>query len=382
MTAKRDFKRVVRERMTKTGESYTQARQVLIKKTLARIDELLAEYGSTDGDHIDREHLIIEATNLATTIHTSAMDGGVFHKVFWLIPVSRRAEALEAFLAQDELSTKDVAWAYEQRVIHMAMAAMRNKGHSENDVVKAHEEFFNWVKENLDSASQAQAFCTPEVWHCWDQIGRQQEILRLMEACVSSIPALQENKHHRLFLARNLLMYAARKGNDDDVNRLQGVLQRIVDEPGEWPATHNDGRLEWEGILQQTPLIVAGEDAAKAAFASEACAVWSRSQHGEADWLLGEIAALCMFQGHYALAEKYAVESLEAGQGQNNALIYAWRAGGHLGATGDVESTVPLLREARRHLSAAEIERLLDEQVPFTEYSDNQLLREVVGMRG
>ena len=383
MTAKRDFKRVVRERMAKTGETYTQARQALIKDTLSRIDELLAEFKKTEGDRIDREHLFIEAANLAATIHTSTREEGTFHKVFWLLPDTQKLKALENFLTEDELSTKDLAWALEQRLIYMAVDAMQNRGHSCEDVVKAHEEFFIWMRKNLDDASQAQAFCVPEVWYCWDQVGRQDEFLGLMESCIASIPAQQENKHDRMFLARNLLMFAARNGKDDDMIRLQGVLQRMIDEPGELPPiSEGNPRLGWEGILQQIPLIAAGDDPVKAASASEACAEWIRSLHGEADWLMGEVAALCLFQGHYALAEKYAEEALDAGQGQFNPLIYMWRAGGHLGATGDVESTLPLVREARRHLSASEVKRLLDDQVPFTEYSDDQRLQEVVDMRG
>ena len=74
-------------------------------------------------------------------------------------------------------------------------------------------------------------------------------------------------------------------------------------------------------------------------------------------------------------------EALAAGQGENNSLIYAWQADGHPGATGDVASTVPLLEEARRHMSAEEIQRLLNDQVPFTEYRDDDRLRHVVSMR-
>ncbi len=382
MTAKRDFKRVVRERMAKTGETYTQARQALIKDTLSRIDELLAEFKKTEGDRIDREHLFIEAANLAATIHTSAREEGTFHKVFWILPETLKLRALENFLTEDGLSVKDLAWAMERRVCHMAVDAMHDKGHSDDDVVKAHEEFFIWVRKNLDDASQAQAFCVAPVWDCWIRVGRQAEFLGRMESCIASIPAQQENKHDRMFLARNLLMFAARDGNDDDMIRLQGVLQRMIDEPGELPPNGvGNPRLGWQGILQQIPLIAAGDDPVKAASAAEACAEWIRSQHGEIDWLMGEVAALCLFQGHYALAEKYAAEALDAGQGQFNPHIYMWRAGGHLGATGDVKSTLPLVREARRHLSASEVKRLLDDQAPFTEYSDDQRLREVVDMR-
>jgi hypothetical protein len=222
MTAKRDFKRVVRERMAETGESYTQARQALIKETLSRIETLLTEFSSTEGDRIDREHLIIEAANLAATIQSSVMDGGAFQRVFWLMPADRRLEALQDFLLQEELSSKDISWAYEQRLIHMAIAVMHDKGHASADVVSAHEAYFYWVQQNLDDASQAQAFCTPEVWWCWDQVGRQDEILKRMKDCLTSIPIQQENKHDRLFLARNLLMYAVRK--DDDVKQSQDVL--------------------------------------------------------------------------------------------------------------------------------------------------------------
>ena len=260
----------------------------------------------------------------------------------------------------------------------MALAAMHGHG-SSKDVVKAHEDFFEWVQNNLDDEGQTQAFCTPEVWWCWDQIGRQSELLNRMEVSLSKVPAMQDNKHDRLFIARNLLMYSARAGNDDDVTRFQKLLRGILDEPGELPDGSN--RLEWEGILKQTPLIAAGDDGEKAKVAAEASAVWARDQNGKADWLMGEIAALCLFQGHYALAEKYATEALAAGQGEKNSLIYAWRAGGHLGATRDVASTVPLLEEARRHMSAEEIQRLLDDQVPFTEYRDDERLRHVVNMR-
>ena len=56
-----------------------------------------------------------------------------------------------------------------------------------------------------------------------------------------------------------------------------------------------------------------------------------------------------------ALAEKYAEEALDAVQGKNNSLIYAWRAGGHLDATSDIAPTVLSLEEACRHMSAYEI---------------------------
>ena len=56
-----------------------------------------------------------------------------------------------------------------------------------------------------------------------------------------------------------------------------------------------------------------------------------------------------------ALAEKYAEEALDAVQGKNNSLIYAWRAGGHLDATRDIASTMLLLEEARRCMSADKI---------------------------
>ena len=175
-------------------------------------------------------------------------------------------------------------------------------------------------------------------------------------------------------------MYAVRK--DDDVKQSQDVLRRIIDEPGDLPKTGDnlDPRLSWEGVLRQTSLIAAQDDPIRALAAAEENAKWIRDQGGAAYQLMGEIAALCMFQGHYELAERYAQEALEAGQGTANAMIYAWCAGGHLGATGDIDSTVPLLAEARRHMSAAEIEQLLDHQEPFAAYSDNEKLRAVVGI--
>ena len=292
MTANKDFKRVVRERMAKTGETYTEARQALTKENLTRIDELVSDYNESGQDHIDREHLIVEAKNLATSMDCSAMNGEAFYKVFWPIPAKERLAALQAFLTQQDLSPKEYCWAGEQQLIYMALAAMHDQGTSE-DVVKAHEEFFEWVQNNLDDAGQTQAFCTPEVWWCWDQIGRQSEMLNRMEVSLSTVPAIQDNKHDRLFIARNLLMYTARAGNDDDVTRFQNFLSGILDEPGE--LRDGSDRLKWDGILQQTPLIAAGDDGEKAEVATEACAVWVRDQNGKADWLMGEVAALCLF---------------------------------------------------------------------------------------
>ena len=127
-----------------------------------------------------------------------------------------------------------------------------------------------------------------------------------------------------------------------------------------------------------TPLLMAFQGEGDVAEAAESYAAWIRSQEGTVDSLLGEIAALCMFNGHYALAERYAEDALAAGQGKSNGLIYVWRAGGHLGETGDVTTTLPLLHEARRHNSADEIKRMLSQQVPFTEYADDERLQEVV----
>lgn len=379
MTAKRDFKRVVRARMAKTGETYTQARHALITETLARIDELLAEFAKTEGDRIDREHLIVEAANLAVGTDASSLDGETMRKVFWLTPTDVRLEMLDEFLNQDRLGTEDLAWAYEQRLI---MMGSDEDQFSAEVVVAAHEAFFDWVKENLDEASQGKAFINPPVWWRWHQAERGVEFFGRMATCVGVLPIVPENKMDRLFLSRNLLMRAARQDDADAIMRYESIIRSVFDEPGELPDDGDpDRRLTWEGILRMTPLIAADRDPARAAPAAEVFAEWIRNQDGTADGLLGEIAALCMFQGHYELAERYAQEALDSGQGKINALIFVWRAGGHLGATGDVASTVPLLEEARRHVSAGELERFLDQQVPFTEYSDDERLREVVGIR-
>ena len=102
---------------------------------------------------------------------------------------------------------------------------------------------------------------------------------------------------------------------------------------------------------------------------------------GDSDGLIGEVAAQCMFQEEYDLAEKYGAEALEKGQAENNPYIYVWHAGGHLGATGDVESTVPLMEKARRHISAQDMERFLTDQIPFTEYKNDPRLRAIAEMR-
>ncbi|MDA1302438.1 MAG: hypothetical protein O2868_20500 [Proteobacteria bacterium] len=385
MTAKRDFKRVVRERMANTGETYTQARAALIEASIDRIDELLLAFKQQsleppEGDRIDREHFLIEVTNLAANIDAAAISGATMRKVFWYHPAESRMAFIGEFLSQDGLPTDDLAWAYEQRLILMGAAP---EAYSHSEVIDAHEVFFQWVRDHLDDASQGRAFCNPSVWWRWEAAGRGQEFHARMESCVQSLPAQQGNKQERLFLARNLAMNAARTTDHEAVVQLTALWRRILDEPGELPDTGDgmDNRLRWEGCLRQISLIAAKDDPTKAAVSARDNVEWIRAQAGAADLFLGEVAALCLFQGHNELAERYAQEALDAGQGASNPFIYAWRAGGHLGATGDVASTVPLLVEARRHLSAAEITRLLDDQVPFVEYGQDPQLRAVISMR-
>ncbi len=380
MTAKRDFKRVVRQRMAQTGETYTEAHQALNDESVARIEELLQQFANADGDLIDREHLIIEASNLTTKVDLAGMAPDRFRQLYSLCTTESRLELLTEFLTRDALSIDDQAWAYEERLNTMAMP---RDDFEWSDFIAHHEAFFEWVRINLADTDQARAFCTTRVWWRWEEAGRGDEIWTRMRVCLSALPRVPQNRQERLFLTQNLLYRAARDKHATDTDHFHRLMREIIDEPGDLPpiAGRDNRRLAWEGIWRQSLLVAAADDAIRARSAATAFADWIRAQNGEVDWLLGEIAALCLFQGHYPLAEQYAAEALAAGQGTFNSLIYAWRAGGHLGATGDVPSTVPLLQEARRHNTAAEIERLLDHQLPFTEHADDQRLREVARMR-
>ena len=64
MTNDADFKRVVRDRMAATGESYTRALSAVTANTVARIDKLLTQAREHGGDRLDREPMLIEAANL------------------------------------------------------------------------------------------------------------------------------------------------------------------------------------------------------------------------------------------------------------------------------------------------------------------------------
>ena len=380
MTAKSDFKKVVRKRMTETGESYTEARQALAEQTATKINALLTEFTTLSGDRIDREHLAIEAANLVSNSDVSCFDGETLRRVFWLCRKEMRLGMLDAFMSQSGLSVEDQAWALEHRLIAMAMT---REAHTFEDFVLQHEAFFEWVRQNLDAASQARAFCNPTVWGWWNEAGRGNEMVARMQACLDALPVVQENRIDRLRLTRDLLLGAAHRGDTAEADRLHATMRLIIDEPGEMPGSMgDDGRTEWEGIWRQTPLVIAGSDTERATEAALGCAEWISSQNGVVDWLLGEIAALCMFQGHYELSERLAEQALVAGQGKVNELIYVWRAGGHLGATGDVVSTVPLLIEARRHVSKAEMARFLDQQPPFDGYKDDKRLREILSAPG
>ncbi|MDA0791868.1 MAG: hypothetical protein O2780_20715 [Proteobacteria bacterium] len=378
MTAKRDFKKVVRDRMTHTGETYTQARAAIIDKSLARIDELLDDFRNSGGDRIDREHLIVQAANLATSLASEAdvtvLDRAAFQTIYELADESARLDLLEAFLKQPGLTTDDRCWASEDRLILMGVSV---KHFSDDEVIHAHEAYFDWVRESCGAEQQTRALINPSLWWRWDNAGREEELYRRMEDCVRSVPAVQDNRQDRMFLARNLLIRAAREGSDADVERFTVLLRGMLEELRGQPDS-DDERLGWEGILGQTPVIAAGTDRDKIVIAAERYATWARDSQELGH--LGELACLCMLQEHYDLAEQYAQEAIDAGQGLRNALIYAWRAGGHLGATRNVESTVPLLEDARRHLSAKEVTRLLDDQVPFTEFGADPRLRAVIDM--
>ena len=50
MTANNDFKRLVRQRMSDTGESYTQARELVARQAQQQIEDLFRQFRESEGD--------------------------------------------------------------------------------------------------------------------------------------------------------------------------------------------------------------------------------------------------------------------------------------------------------------------------------------------
>ena len=377
MTANSDFKRFVRQRMADTDEPYKQARDHVARETQQQINEMFRQFRETDGDYMEREKFLIEAANLATTIEGHMLDRAFVPSVLWMIPKHKRMPMLNSFLLRDDLTIDDQAWAREHRLIVLAIVRNEFKFQA---FVDEHLAFMDWVAKNLAPERQAIAFSNSSVWGWWLEQGRD-DILEKMDHCLTTIPATEGNKQDRLYLARDITMSIAYRQDPERLAHYQNIWQRILDEPGELPDMGPGSRVViWQFWLKITSLMSAKGDRERAGVAAAEIVDWIR-RLGDSDELIGEVAAQCMFQEQYDLAEQYGAEAIERGQAEKNAYIYVWHAGGHLGATGDVGSTVPLMEEARRHISAQDMERFLTDQIPFTEYKKDPRLRAIAEMR-
>jgi len=326
---------------------------------------------------MDREKFLIEAANLATTIEGHMLDKVFVESVLWMIPEYKRMPMLDSFLKRDDLSIDDQAWAREHRLI--VMASVRNEFKFQ-EFVEAHLAFMDWVSEHLPAEQKAIAFSNSSVWGWWLEQGRD-DILDKMDACLTTIPTTQDNKQERLFLARDITMSIAYRKDPEKLKHYQNIWQKILEEPGDLPEMGPGSPIViWQFWLKITSLMSAKGDRERAGVVAAQIVDWIRGLDDSKE-LIGEVAAQCMFQEQYALAEQYGDEALQKGQAEKNPYIYVWHAGGHLGATGDVESTVPLMKEARRHISSQDMERFLTEQKPFSDYKNDPRLRAIAKMR-
>ena len=326
---------------------------------------------------MDREKFLIEAANLATTIEGHMLDQNFVESVLWMIPEYKRLPMLDSFLKRDDLSIDDQAWAREHRLI--VMASVRNEFKFQ-EFVEAHLAFMDWVTEHLPPERQAIAFSNSSVWGWWLEQGRD-DILDMMDACLASIPVTLDNKQDRLFLARDITMTIANRKDLESLTHYQKIWQTILEESGELPEMGPGSPLViWQFWLKISSLMSAKGDRERARVVAAEIVDWIRALD-DSDELIGEVAAQCMFQEQYDLAEQYGKEALQKGQAEKNPYIYVWHAGGHLGATGDVESTLPLMKEARRHISSQDMERFLTEQIPFSDYKNDPRLRAIAEMR-
>ena len=323
---------------------------------------------------MDREKFLIEAANLAT-IEGHMLDKVFVESVLWMIPKYKRMPMLESFLKRDDLSIDDQAWAHEHRLI--VMASVRNEFKFQ-EFVEAHLAFMDWVSEHLPAEQKAIAFSNSSVWGWWlNRVGMTSSIKwthasplfrrlrttnrsvcfsRATSQCLSPTGRIRRNLHTTRTSAKIL-----RKSRD--LPLYGGLAHRLS-----------------SAFYKITSLMSAKGDRERAGVVAAQIVDWIRGLDDSKE-LIGEVAAQCMFQEQYDLAEQYGDEALQKGQAEKNPYIYVWHAGGHLGATGDVEKHGTLMKEARRHISSQDMERFLTEQKPFSNYKNDPRLRAIAKMR-
>jgi len=373
MTTDKNFKRLVRERMTATGDRYTAAHAAMLEETPDRVRDLLAEFeraGHSGPDRGDNEHLLAEALRLIESEGDQPTTDlvHVAHRVLlhqW--DMRARVKLYDKYLAQD-LPVEEEAWARWHRADSMAILGIGDVDWCRR-AVEAQRELAEFVESKL-SLTQL-----PWVWHdatmagAWSRLDLTEEWLGRVEPVTENPVVVPENRTDRYELLNTASSMYGVVGMSDRVQAMIAQMRRVLSEDPRW------GERQWAQDRlhkQEMGNALRARDLEAMRVAAREYEAWIEAQ--EPPMLpspLGDIGFRFLLAEDYGTAIHYCEKDVAGG----NPYTFVWYAAAVMGQSADIDRAAELLREARRRMPSEEVLAAFQNQAQFAEHlEDEQLL--------
>lgn len=380
MTTDKNFKRLVRERMTATGDRYTAAHAAVVKETPERVRQLLVDFeraGAFGPERADKEHLLGEALRLIESAgdRPSGDLVHVAHRVLlhqWDIPA--RLRLFDKYLAQP-LPVEEEAWARWERADSMAVLGAMTSDHEwHRRAVEAQAELGRWVEENM-SATQL-----PWVWHdstmagSWLTLGRTDDWVAMVKPVIEHWVAVPENRTDRYELLNTAASIYDTIGLSEEVDAALEAMRVVLTEDPDWHERQwAEDRLHKQNVGRA---LRAGDRAGMRRAAGE-YQKWIESQDPPlVPSPLGDIAFLFLLAEDYETAIHYCERCVA--EGDPFPFTFVWYAAAVMGQSRAVEHAADLLREARRRMSSEEVLSVFRQRPEVADYLEDERLLEAI----
>ena len=376
MTTDKNFKRLVRARMTSTGERYTAAHAALVEETPERVRKLLEEFeraGHAGPDRVDNEHLLAEAQRIieSTGAHLTTDLVHVFDRLLghrWDIPA--RIRLLGKYLEQ-QLPVEEEAWARWELVDSLAILGAAPGGFDWcARAVEAQREFAAFAERNMSAHELPWAWHDSTMAGAWCTAGLREEWLATVEPVIANAVVVPENRSDRYELLNTAASIYDIAGKPDRVDRLLDEMRRVLAEDPEWH------ERQWaEDRLHKQNL-------GRALHAGDAEGMRAAARKYE-DWIegqdppmipspLGDIGFLFLLAEDYEPAIHYCAASV--GEGDPYGYTYVWYAAAVMGQSADVTLAAELLGEARRRMASQQVLEAFRQRPEFAKHLEDERL--------
>lgn len=380
MTSDKNFKRLVRERMTSTGERYTAAHAAIVEQTPQRVSELLTEFeraGTWRPDRKNNEHLLSEALRLIESAGQDLSSDLVhlFARLLdhqWDVPA--RVELLAKYLEQ-ELPVEEEAWARWERADSMAvLGATAGPDEWSARAVEAQRELAEFVTREMSAAE------LPWVWHdstmagAWTRIGLRDEWLTLVEPVIENAVTVPENRSDRFELLFTAASIYDIVGKSERVDEMVAAMREVLVEDPAWHERQwAEDRLHKQAVMR----CLHRDDHEGMRAAAQNYRRWVDSQSPPVmPSPLGDIGFLFLLAEDYETAIHYCQAGIESGDPFG--YTFVWYAASVMGKSGDVELAGELLGEARSRMAPEEVLAAFRQRPEFAAHLDDPRLREAI----